>query len=72
MIYHSPTKFYPNKTTHRKVMTSYRFIKLLKLRPYGVGNPLGFSNSTRLAIFRSISIRYFDKIAQTTAVLLLF
>jgi len=28
MIYRSPTKFHPNGTTHGKVMTSYRFIKL--------------------------------------------
>ena len=31
----------------------------------------GFSNSTRLAIFESISTPYFDKIAQSMAVLLL-
>jgi len=28
MIYQLPTKFHPNGTTHGKVMTSYRFIKL--------------------------------------------
>jgi len=39
MIYHSPTKFHPNGTTHGKVMTSYRLIKLEKLLPYRVGNP---------------------------------
>jgi len=38
MIYHSPTKFHPNGTTHNKVMTSYRFIKHEKLRSYRVGN----------------------------------
>jgi len=55
-------------------MTSYCFLKFKKLQSaWSWKFTLGFdlSNSTRLAMFKSILTPNFDKIAQSTAVLLL-
>jgi len=52
-------------------MTSYRFFKFKKCLSRKSTPGFGFSNSTRLAMSKSISIQNFDKTAQSTAVLLL-
>ena len=62
------TKCHPNGTTHGKVMTSYRFIKFLKIAAIWSWKStpvVGFSDSTRLAVFKSLSKPNFDKIARS-------
>ena len=74
MIYHLLTKFHPNGTSHGKVMTSYRFFfnfSNLRLWSWKSTCGFGFSDNTRLAMSKSISTPNFDKIAQSTAELLL-
>ena len=66
-----PTKLNPIGCVHGKVMTSYRFFNMaaIQLEIYLPG--FGFRDDTRLTMSKSLSTPNFDKIAQSTFVLIL-
>jgi len=69
-----PIKLRPNGRTYGKVMTSYPFFKMeaMDLEIYHpFPSSLDFSDSTRLAMSKSISAPNYDKIAKSRAVLIL-